>query len=272
VLTTWGDNAEGCIPFDLSALPQDSSHALELIRTHDVRSIYCAGGATNVEACEDNVESTFRINCYGPEVLARLAAEANIRFVYFSTEYVFDGTAGPYCESSPAIPISVYGRSKYEGEQRVIEAHPGALIVRTTVVYGPDPNGKNFVYSLRRALLAQRAFRVPEDQISTPTYNKDLAEAVVRLMRANVQGIVHVCGPDCISRLEFANRVAQVMGLDAAGVLGVATANLNQRAPRPLRAGLLIDRLNALLPGFEMRNVESAMQDWKTTTGFAEMT
>jgi dTDP-4-dehydrorhamnose reductase len=142
------------------------------------------------------------------------------------------------------------------------------LVIRTTTVYGPDPNGKNFLYSLRKGLAGTKPFRVPADQISTPTYNLDLAAAVVALAERGAQGVFHVVGPDLVSRLEFARRAAAVMGLDPANLSGVSTAELAQVAARPLHAGLLTGKLAAYLPEVRMRGIEDGVSHWMGTDEF----
>ena len=176
-------------------------------------------------------------------MLARVASDRKIPFVYFSTEYIFDGNDGPYAEEAVANPLSVYGRSKWEGELAVIAACTHALILRTTVVYGQDCGQKNYVYSLMHALAAGKTIRVPQDQISTPTYNRDLAIATVALVNLGATGIYHVCGPERMDRYEFARSVAAYFLLDGSLLSGVPTSSLGQKAPRPLSAGLSIEQV-----------------------------
>jgi dTDP-4-dehydrorhamnose reductase len=250
----------GWISLDLASLAREPDRARALLRDLRASAVYCVGGFTNVELCEAQPELAMAVNCDGPAALAAAARE--IPFVFFSSEYVFDGLAGPYREDSSARPISVYGQSKWCGEIAVRKNHPAPLIVRTTVVYGYDPGGRNFLYSLKRQLSLQQEVRVPADQVSTPTYNRDLAAAVVALVEAGAHGIYHVCGPERLSRLEFAQRAARAFGLDPALVTGVSTPELGQRAPRPLSAGLTIDKLRADYPRVSMRDLEQAMSDW----------
>src|SRR5207249_9072978 len=98
-------------------------------------------------------------------------------FVFFSTEYVFDGRAGPYAEDDPVAPLSVYGRSKLDGERAVMAANVRSLVVRTTVVDGEERQGKNFIYQLPVRAAAGETSKVPADQRSSPTFNVDLATA-----------------------------------------------------------------------------------------------
>jgi dTDP-4-dehydrorhamnose reductase len=239
------------------------SRAAELVDGSNYDAIYCVGGATDVERCEVDRDWAMDTNFLGPVALAKAAVD--ISFVYFSTEYVFDGVDGPYSEESEPSPISVYGLSKFLAEQEILRVHPQALIIRTTVVYGSDSREKNFLYSLHRSLSSGKTIRVPNDQISTPTYNRDLASATLHLVRAGSSGIFHVCGPELLSRYEFALKAANIMGHDASLITGVPTTELNQKAPRPLRAGLRIDRLRSCHPSISMRTAQDGIAEWRGT-------
>jgi dTDP-4-dehydrorhamnose reductase len=114
-----------------------------------------------------------------PECCAAAAQAVGARFVHVSTDFVFDGTLGrPLTESDPVRPLSVYGRTKEEGERRVRAAHPEALIVRTQWLYGPD--GKHFVATMLRLAAEKKPLRVVDDQIGSPTSTVDVAAAIVR--------------------------------------------------------------------------------------------
>ena len=182
--------------------------------------------------------------------------------MYYSTEYIFDGGDGPYSETDTAQPISAYGLSKLEGERAILESDPQALVLRTTVVYGPEGEQKNFAYQLAARLGAGERMRVPDDQVSTPTYNRDLAETSVCLVEAGAAGVFHVTGTERLNRFEFAQRFARAAGLDESLLDPVPTSELGQRARRPLTAGLKIDKLLDTLPGLRMRTVEEAISHW----------
>lgn len=262
-LPTSRSERQGWLQLDLAELAEESQAAAVLDR-HNLDAIYCVGGMTYVDGCEAQPELAQRVNARGPGMLAGYAHRRRLPFLYFSTEYVFDGfesDPGPYLEISRPNPLSVYGKSKLEGEQRVLAAHPDALVLRTTVVYGPDPGQKNYVYSLLRSLSAGNIVRVPEDQISTPTYNRDLIRATLGLVAAGAGGVFHVCGPERMDRLEFAQQVAQRLGLDGSLLVGVSTAALSQTAPRPLQAGLAIQKLQRLYPELPMRTVAEGLDD-----------
>ena len=253
---------EGWIALDLALGAELRRPLTELLQKEGIKAVFCAGGATNVEACESEPDLTFRTNVEGPQAAAIAARTCGAAFVYFSTEYVFDGRAGPYSEGDQPNPKSVYGKSKWAGEQAVREAHSDALIIRTTVVYGPDRREKNFLYSLIRTLESGREFRVASDQYSTPTYNLDLAEAVVALLDHGAKGVFNVVGPSVISRLEFSQIFAAALKLPAEFIREMDTASLGQIAPRPLRAGLTTEKLRSALPHLRMRAPLEGIEDW----------
>ena len=240
------------------ATKADAERAL---RGHSLDAIYCIGGMTNVDGCEENPELAYHTNCRGPAMLAHVASDMGIPFVYFSTEYIFDGTNGPYLEEAPSNPLNVYGRSKWEGEQAVLAACRDALVLRTTVVYGQDVGQKNYVYSVLRALATGKTMRVPRDQVSTPSYNRDLAMATAALVNCGATGIYHVCGPERMDRYEFACTVAALFSLNSTLLRPVQTSLFGQKAARPLSAGLAIDKLRRLHPCLKMRTLAEGLAD-----------
>jgi dTDP-4-dehydrorhamnose reductase len=248
------------LPFDLATI-KTRQEAEKVLTGHSLSAIYCIAGMTNVEACEDTPELAHNTNCRGPEILAQVANARSIPFVYFSTEYVFDGEHGPYSESDLSNPLSAYGRSKWDGERAILAACGDALILRTTVVYGADSAHKNYIYSVIRALAAGKTMRVPADQISTPTYNRDLARAALALVARQAAGIFHVCGPERMDRLTFARSVASYFSLDQSLLFGVPTGDLGQKAPRPLSAGLSIDKLHKMHPDLKMHILAESLDD-----------
>jgi dTDP-4-dehydrorhamnose reductase len=223
---------------------------------------------TNVEECEDDEQRALLVNTKAAELVAKESYGCGAKSVYFSTEYVFDGAKGPYAETDATAPMSVYGRTKLAGEAAVLAADRRALVVRTTVVYGPEERGKNFAYQLAANLLSTRPMLVPSDQFSSPTYNRDLARGTILLLQRGVEGIVNVAGPEVMSRLEFACRIARSIGADHNLIQGVQTKDLRQKALRPLNAGLRIDKLRQLLPDFEPNGPEQAVDHWLSNQRF----
>lgn len=227
-------------------------------------TVFCLGGLTNVDLCESDAELAMNTNARGPALLAAGAAAAGSAFVYYSTEYIFAGGSnapGPYQETASPDPLNVYGRSKLAGEHQVLHQHPGALIIRTTGVYGADAREKNFLYTVLRRLQQRSSMTIPNDQVSTPTYNRDLAAATLALVRGGASGIFNVCGSEQMARLELAQRFAAALELDSSLLSGASTAELRQIAPRPLQAGLSNDKIRQHLPHLLFRSVEDAIKD-----------
>jgi dTDP-4-dehydrorhamnose reductase len=263
VLATSRVARDGWLQLDLAELSADEK-ATAILDAYQLDTVYCVGGMTNVDGCESESDLANRTNALGPEMLAAYARSRNLPFVYFSTEYLFDGSnnnAGPYPEDAIPHPLNIYGQSKLAGEHKVLSAHPDALVLRTTVVYGPDPRQKNYIYALMRNLSAGIAMQVPEDQISTPTYNRDLIRAALGLVEARASGIFHVCGPELMGRLDFARQVASTLGLDVTLLQGVSTQTLNQPASRPLAAGLATSKLTTSYPKLRMRSLAESLED-----------
>jgi len=219
---------------------------------HDVRPrvIYFPAAEPNVDWCETHPNEAHALNVAPAIAALHAARESGARFVFFSTDYVFDGERGPYLETDPVGPLSVYARHKLEVEASVLEA--GDTVVRTTTVYGREiPPGKNFVLRVVARIRAGEKVTVPADQVSTPTWSNELAAAAVGV--AERGGIWHIAGPDLVARDEFARLIAQVFTLDVGLVAPVPTSELHQAARRPLRAGLRSEKLRnetgtALLP------------------------
>jgi dTDP-4-dehydrorhamnose reductase len=206
------------------------------------RTIFFPAAEPHVDWCETHPEEARAANVEPALQALTAARQRGARFVFFSTDYVFDGRSGPYAEDDSVGPLSVYGRHKLEVEERVLDA--AGTVVRTTTVYGEEqPPGKNFVLRLAASLREGKSARVPYDQLSTPTWSEDLGRAAARV--ADKPGIWHVAGPDLLSRDAFARLIADVFGLDATLIEPIATASLNQPAARPMRAGLRTDKLRA---------------------------
>jgi dTDP-4-dehydrorhamnose reductase len=221
--------------------------------------VFLPSGWTWVDGCETDENRAVRVNALAPEAAARACAGNSARLVYYSTDYVFGEQGGPHTEDDRPEPLGAYGRSKLEGERRVTQVLPQALILRTTVVYGPEPQGKNFIYQLARALTSGKGMTLPEDQLSTATYNRDLARASVELVEAGESGLWNVSGPENIGRADFGRLAAEVFGLDAGLIRGETTAKLAQKARRPLTGGLEGTKLRVRL-GWEMASPRRGLE------------
>lgn len=245
----------GLIQLDIT----DASRVNEWFRKNRPGVVFLTAALTNVDYCEDHPDEAFRVNAEGARNVAREAVRCGSKLVFYSTDYVFDGKDGPYGEQAKHCPGSVYGSSKLEAEKIVQELLDDHLILRTTVVYGWDRRSKNFAMQVYEKLQAGLPMRVPEDQVGNPTLVDYLAEASVRLVQQGVRGIVNIVGKDLLPRSEFAKALARVFGLDPEMIVPVPTDSLGQRARRPLKGGLKVEKLTALL-GTEPMSLEEALK------------
>jgi dTDP-4-dehydrorhamnose reductase len=259
---TWRRPPAGGVALDLEEVARHPSLAAAAVAAVEPQVVYVVGAMTWVDGCEHEPDAARRINRDAPAALAAAARAAGARTTFFSTDYVFDGRGGPYRETDATGPLSVYGETKLQGEAAVLDADPDALVVRTTVVWGPETSGRNFAYRIARSLKAGEPVQVPHDQVSNPTYNGALADAVVALADAGTAAVVHVAGPELMDRASFARRLAAAMGLDPGLVRPVPTSELVQPAARPLAAGLDTSLLRELLPRHEPPTVEEGVERW----------
>ena len=230
----------GTVTVDLT----DPAATTRLIREARPDVIVVAAANAFVEECEREPIATRAINVDAVQRVADAAPDALL--VVFSSEYVFDGSAGSYAEDDAVAPLNEYGRQKVAVEA-IARGRPDHLVCRVSGVYGWSAARTSFVSQLVDRLRAGERIRVPSDQLITPTPAADLAGAVVELVDRGASGTFHTAGPEILPRPEFARRAAETFGLDAALLEIRATAELGLAAPRPLRAGLVTDKLRAFL-------------------------
>jgi len=239
--------------------------AADWIKAQAADVVFYPAGFTWVDGCERDRARAYAANLEQPLELARAAAAVGGRFVYFSTDYVFDGKAGPYAEESPANPLSIYGQAKRDAEI-ALERELGnkQLTIRTSWVFGPERQGKNFAYQLLENLAEKRPMVCPSDQVSSPSYGPDVARAAVLLAEEGAGGLIHVVGPEVMDRVQFARAIAGTFEHDGSLIVGKSTAELGQGAPRPLNGGLLTRRLDAAHPGI-IRPLAAALAHFRDT-------
>lgn len=198
---------------------------------------------TNVDACEDELVLSWTLNVDLPKHLAELSSTFGAKFIHMSTDYVFDGGSGPYGENDICNPISQYGKTKLLGEFEALN-HKDTAVLRTNVVYGYSEQGKSdFVSWVIGKGTNNESFNIVDDQYSNPTFTDDIALAINRVIEKDFKGIINVGGYDYCSRIEFVNSICDVFDIDKRLITPISTQSLNQKARRPLRGGLKIDKL-----------------------------
>lgn len=224
--------------------------------------VVAAAAYTAVDQAEDEPERAFRVNGEAAGEVAAAARRCGARLIHVSTDFVFDGeAAAPYREEDPTGPVSVYGRSKLDGERRVLAAGGDCAIVRTAWVY--SPYGRNFVRTMLRVAAGRDEVRVVADQRGSPTSAWDLADGLLHMIRAWSDGaaparLYHLAGSSAGSWFEVAERVfaaRRATGRPTAPLVPVTTADWPVKARRPAYSAL--DSR-----AFE-RDFGFAMPDWR---------
>jgi dTDP-4-dehydrorhamnose reductase len=241
---------------------------LDITRKGDVKSlvssfqptvIFNAAAATNVDWCETHREEAWKINVSGVEHLVDAARKVGAKLIHVSTDYIFDGKHPPYREDDRPDPLSYYGKSKLASENALKVSDIHHAIVRTIVVYGYGIDvKKNFPLWVLESLKDRKEIRCVDDQISNPTYVGDLAQSMVSIMESEREGVYHVCGSETVNRFEFAQRVAQVFGLDASLIHKIKTSDLQQPAKRPPNSSFITDKAEREL-GIKPLNIRQGL-------------
>lgn len=210
----------------------DEASVRSAIPGHDV--VVNTAAWTAVDDAEEHEADAGVVNAEAPRLLARAAREHGARLVQVSTDYVFDGSARtPYPEDAPAAPVSAYGRTKAGGELAVREELPeGHLLVRTAWLYGA--HGGCFPKTIARVARERGEVSVVDDQIGQPTWTRDVADLLVRLVQADAPaGTYHATASGQCSWFDFARQVVTSAGLEPSVVRSTTSAAFVRPAPRP---------------------------------------
>ena len=231
----------------------------EAVSEHKPNIIINAAAMTNVDACEKERETAWKVNVTGVENIIEAAKRLDATVVHISTDYIFDGKSGPYAEDDRPEPVNYYGRSKLASENQLRASGLPYIIMRTMVLYGFAPDVKsNFALWLVRNLEDRSPVRVVDDQMGNPTLVDDLAHAIIGAVELEKTGVYHVAGREIVSRHDFALTLASVFGFDAELISPVKTSALNQPAQRPLKSGLITLKAEVDL-GYRPSTVEEGL-------------
>ena len=211
----------------------DEQAVYAYVSEHKIDIIVNCAAYTAVDKAEDNIELGDRLNNVAPGYLARAAQANGAAMIQVSTDYVFDGTAHiPYTEEEPTCPASVYGSTKLAGEQNVMDHCEKAMVIRTAWLY--SIYGNNFVKTMIRLGQERDSLGVIFDQIGTPTYANDLAQAIfAAINKGVVRGIYHFSDEGVCSWYDFTIAIHRLAGIASCKVKPLHTADYPAKAPRP---------------------------------------
>jgi dTDP-4-dehydrorhamnose reductase len=231
---------------------RDANRVREVVVKTRPDWIVLAAAYTNVDDCETHPDLAFAVNRDGPVNVAQAARQIGAKFLFLSSDYVFDGNkTSPYETTDARNPQSVYGRSKAEAEVRLLDLLPECCIARTSWLFGNG--GKCFPDTILKLAASRPALDVVSDQRGCPTYSVDLSRAIIGLCRNHARGIVHVTNAADCSWFEFAREIVKGAGL-ATEVRAVSSQQVARPAPRPAFS---------VLSSTSMRQYGIAMPTWQ---------
>ena len=241
----------------------DKIEISRVISSHRPQYVLHTAAFTNVDRCEIESEKAALVNSIGTENVALACKAVNAKLVYFSTDFVFDGTKSrAYLETDRTNPVNTYGRSKLEGESKCLSSRVDTVIIRIGWIY--SDNGSNFLKKIlaaakkkvetARATGEKPCLKVVSDQIGTPTWAKDIAAQTKKLIERNVSGIYHIASFPEVLRFEFARVILATMLPDVT-IEPCSSSEFETEAKRPLRSSLCCEKL-------ESENL-NMMRPWK---------
>ena len=217
----------------------------EIINTTDPDILINLASMTNVDACELNPKLAGEINVAG---LQHICDSFKGKIIHLSTDYVFDGTSGPYKEDDPLNPISIYGKTKLASEHILLEKNIKNLVIRGNVLYDYSPHtSASFLNWVVSSLKNNQEIKVVEDQFNNPTWTRSMSDIIELSIENDLEGIIHWGDSVHISRFEFAKLIAKKFSLNESLIKPVLTSELNQPARRPLQSGLSTEKLVNML-------------------------
>ena len=227
-------------PLDIS----NRSEVLDVIGRYKPDHVIHAAAMTNVDQCETEREMCWQINVEGTRHIIEACTVHNAHLVHVSTDFIFDGSSGPYKETALPCPVNFYGESKVAAEKLVQESALKWAIARTVLVYGTlhDGSRSNIVLWVKNSLEEGKSLKLVNDQLRSPTLAEDLAMGCWLIAKNNATGIYNISGKDLLTPYEMAIKVAEVFDLDKTLIEKTDSTQFKQPARRPARTGFILTK------------------------------
>ena len=261
--TSQGQNRNSACPStNYSSL--DITNAVEVSNTISKYSpdyIIHTAAITNVDYCELNTSECEKVNVTGTKNLFDAAKKNGTHFLFLSTDFVFDGKTGNYKETDKPNPLSVYAKSKLDGELILMNSnYSNWSIARTIIVFGEGENlsRSNIVLWAKEALSRGKALNIIDDQFRAPTWADDLAWGCIQICVQKRKGIYHLSGPESMSIFDLVMRIGSFFKLDTSSVNRTDSSSLNQPAKRPPITGFDLSKSKKDL-GYEPKTLEESL-------------
>ncbi|WP_298355032.1 NAD(P)-dependent oxidoreductase [Runella sp.] len=257
IATARGENrlpfTEGYDYYSMDITKQDE--VVSVIEKTLPDAIIHGAAMTNVDQCESEKEACWSQNVTAVEYIAEVCRKHDIFLCHVSTDFIFDGAAGPYTEEGEANPLSFYGWSKYAAEKLVQHSGLRWAIARTVLVYGIayDMSRSNIILWVKKSLEDGKNIKVVTDQWRTPTLAEDLAMGCYLIANQEAEGIFNISGKDLLTPYEMAIMTADYFELDKSLIAQADSSTFSQPAKRPARTGFVLDKARSIL-GYEPRS------------------
>ena len=226
--------------------------------------IHC-GALTHVDYCEEHPQESYEKTVQSTKHLVEIAQQMGSKFVYISTDYVFDGEDGPYQENAAVNPLSVYGTHKLEAEQLVQNSGLEYLIIRVAKVFGHEEREKNFVARMAKTIeeTGQLKWNGFTDQYTTAINAKDIAKALFVLLRDKKVGLYHLSYGEYFNAYELTKKIAGMYPDANSDIQPITKADFKQAANRPPLGGLTNKKFVSEYPDFEFTTIEDYLAERK---------
>ena len=239
------------LPMDIT----DRQQVLDVITQVRPDAVIHGAAMTDVDKCEVDKDGCWAQNVTAVESIVAACQAVDAFLCHVSTDFIFDGAAGPYSEEAEGNPISFYGWSKYAAEKVVQHAPVRWGIARTVLVYGiaHDMSRSNIILWVKKSLEDGKTIKVVTDQFRSPTLAEDLAAGCALIAQKQATGIFNISGKEVLTPHEMAVQTADYFGLDKSLISEATAATFQQTARRPPRTGFIIDKARREL-GYEPRS------------------
>lgn len=245
------------VPFDIT----NRDEVLTAIQVHRPDIVIHAAAISQTDHCELHKNECDLVNIDATAFITEACAEMNAYLFFLSSDFVFSGDNGPYCEENERSPVNHYGWSKMRGEEILEQSGTSYCIGRLCFVYGlpVGASGNGLITKVIDLLKKGEIFKVVTDQVRTPTWVEDAVSAIIMLCEQRKTGIYHISGDEIMTPYDMAYRTAEYLKLDTDLLVKVDRSSFVQHAQRPLNSGLLIDKIRLEI-GFSPLKFEEALR------------
>ena len=249
----------GFNPFQVDFFEESGvARFLKMVQKEQPDYLIHLAALANPNYCQEHPDESKKINQELPHRLATFCESESIKFLFASTDMVFDGVDAPFGESEITSPISIYGEHKSRAEQLILSANPSAIIARLPLMFGSTPSGKGFFTNWVEKLKNNEIIYAFTDEFRTPAWAESVANGIALLLEKEQNGIFHLGGKESLSRFAFAERLAKFMKIENPKIQASVRADVQMPAPRPRDVSLICRKAVDL--GYEQLTLEDAFQ------------